>query len=210
MKGKPQIRETDLDNNQRISASGMEESASSDFIKINHIPEILAYECNESFRHYIEWLGLSRDPKLVVLSSIHHYYYDAEEMTGVGTVINLRELNHMKDINTFLNSMFLILPPKCYLIGCFIDNKKQNIFSLRKRPAGSGETLMSEAEKNGIVSRIPFFNTIFTILDAKANKYLSRKLVSQLLTNNGFEIMDMTELEGLTYFCARNQRSANN
>ena len=210
MKGRLRIQETELDNNQRISLSGMEESASADFIKINCIPEILASEGNENFRHYIEWLGLSRDPKLVVLSSIHHYYYDAEEMTGVGTVVNLKELNHMKDINIFLNSMFLILPPKCYLIGCFVDHKKQNVFSFRKRSKGCGEAGMSEAEKNGIVSRIPFLNTIFKILDAKANKYLSRKLVSQLLTNNGFEIMDMTELEGLTYFCSRNQRSANN
>jgi hypothetical protein len=210
MKGRPRIQETELDNNQRISLSGMEESSSADFIKINRIPEILASEGNENFRNYIEWLGLSRDPKLVVLSSIHHYYYDAEEMTGVGTVVNLKELNHLKDINTFLNSMFLILPPKCYLIGCFVDYKKQNVFSLRKRSIGSMEAGMSEAEKNGIVSRIPFFNTIFKILDAKANKYLSRRLVSQLLTNNGFEIMDMTELEGLTYFCSRNQRSANN
>jgi hypothetical protein len=210
MKGRPQIRETDLDNNQRISTSGMEESAHADLIKINRIPEILASEGNESFRHYIEWLGLSRDPKLVVLSSRHHYYYDAEEMAGVRTVVSLKELNHIKDINSFLNSMFLILPPRCYLIGCFVDNKKQNVFSFRKKTAGSEESVRSEAEKNGIVSRIPFLNTLFTILDAKANKYLSGKIVTQLLTNNGFEVLDMTEMEGLTYFCAQNQRVADN
>jgi hypothetical protein len=210
MKGRPQIRVTDFDNNQRISTSRMEESGHADLIKINRIPEILASEGNESFRHYIEWLGLSRDSKLVVLSSIHHYYYDAEEMASVRTVVSLRELNHMKDINSFLHSMFLILPHRCHLIGCFIDNKKQNVFSLRKRSSGSGDSVMSEAEKNGIVSRIPFLNTIFTILDAKANKYLSGKIVTHLLSNNGFEVLDMTELEDLTYFCAQNQRSADN
>jgi hypothetical protein len=210
MKGRPQIRVTDLDNNQMISTSGMEESAHADLIKINRIPEILASEGNESFRHYIEWLGLSRDPKLVVLSSRHHYYYDAEEMAGVRTVVTLKELNHIKDINSFLNSMFLILPSRCYLIGCFVDNKKQNVFSLRKKKAGSEESLMSEAEKNGIVSRIPFLNTLFTILDAKANKYMSGKIVTKLLINNGFEVLDMTEMEGLTYFCAQNQRAADN
>jgi hypothetical protein len=210
MKGRIQIRETDVGNNQKISASGKQESAPADLIKINRIAEILTSEGNESFRHYIEWLGLSRDPKLVVLSSIHHYYYDAEEMMNVKTVVNLKELNQIKEISNFLHSMFLILPPKCYLIGCFVDNKKQGGFSFRKKNADPGSNMMTEEEKNGIVSRRPFLNTIFSILDARTNKYLSVRTVTQLLRNNGFSVMDMTELEGLTYFCAQSQRSAEN
>jgi hypothetical protein len=171
---------------------------------------MLTSEGNHSFRHYIEWLGLSHDTKLVVLSSIHHYYYDAEEMTNVKTVVNLKELNQIKEINSFLHSMFLVLPPKCCLIGCFVDNKKQNGFSLRKRPSVSYSNSTTENEKNGIVSSIPFLNTIFSLLDAKTNKYLSGKHVIQLLRNNGFLVMDMTELEGQTYFCAQSQRMAAN
>ena len=208
MKGRTRIKETETDNNQIINTSKRLESVPSDIIKINRIIEIINSEGNESFSHYIEWLGLSRDPKLLVLSSIHHYYYDAEEMTSVRTVVNLKELNQIKEINQFLNSMFLILPPKCFLIGCFVDNKKQSGFSLRRRP--SGPNISSEEESNGIVSRIPFLNTIFSILDAKANKYLSGKIVTQLLTNNGFNVMDMTELEGLTYFCAQTNRTLDN
>jgi len=191
-----------------ISTSKKQKGATADIIKINRVSELLTSEGNESFRHYIEWLGLSRDPKLLVLSSIHHYYYDAEEMMSVKTVVNLKELNQIKEINQFLQSMFLILPPRCYLIGCFVDNKKQNVFSFRKRSSVSN--VVTEEEQNGIVSRIPFLNTIFSILDAKANKYLSGKIVSQLLTNNGFNVLDMTELEGLTYFCAQSNRSADN
>ena len=210
MKGRIQIQETDIDNNQMISTSGKPKSAPADLIKINRISEILTSEGNESFRHYIEWLGLSRDPKLVVLSSVHHYYYDAEEMKNVKTVVNLKELNQIKEINNFLNSMFLILPPKCYLIGCFVDNKKQNGFSFRKRSSDTILKYKTEEEMNGIVSKIPFLNTIFSFLDAKPNKYLSGKNVTHLLRNNGFKVMDMTELKGLTYFCAQSQRLADN
>jgi hypothetical protein len=208
MKGRTQILESDNGKNQMISTSGRVDSATADTIRINRVSELLTSEGNESLRHYIEWLGLSHDPKLLVLSSIHHYYYDADEMTSVRTVVNLKELNQIKEINQFLNSMFLILPPKCYLIGSFVDNKKQSGFSLRKRSPGSD--VISEEEKNGIVSRIPFLNTIFSILDAKAHKYLSGKIVTQLLTNNGFNVLDMTELVGLTYFCAQSSRSADN
>jgi hypothetical protein len=205
MRGRIEIRETERGNNQRITTSGNVESDSADLIKLNCISEILASEGNESFRHYIEWLGLSSDPKLVVLPAAHHYYYDPEEMKNVKTVVNIKELNHIKEINNFLHSMFLILPPRCYLIGCFVDNKRQNGFSFRRISSDDRQYIQTEEEIDGIVSRVPFLNTIFSFLDAKPNKHLSGKNVNQLLTNNGFKVMDMTELMGLTYFCAQSQ-----
>jgi hypothetical protein len=210
MKGRIQAKGAKFANNQKISTSYKTDVAPSDFLKLNRVSEILVCEGNESFRHYIEWLGLSRDPKILILSSIHHYYYDAEEMQNIKTVVNLKELNHLKEINNFLHSMFLILPPKCYLIGCFIDNKRQSGFSLRKRSVDPNTPGKKMETSNGIVSSIPFLNTIFNILDAKPNKYLSAKNVSQLLRNNGFKVMDMTELSGMTYFCAQSQRTADN
>jgi hypothetical protein len=210
MKGRIQTKEAKSINNQKISTRRKTNDATADFLKFNRISEILVNEGNESFRHYIEWLGLSPDPTILVLSSIHHYYYDAEEMQNIRTVVNLKELNHIKEISNFLHSMFIILPPKCYLIGCFIDNKKQSGFSFRKRTTDISPEGQNREALSGIVSSIPFLNTIFNILDAKPNKYLSAKNVTQLLRNNGFKVMDMTELEGLTYFCARSQRTADN
>lgn len=210
MKGRIQTNEAKSANNQIISKRVKPKGVPADFLKIDRVSEILVSEGNESLRHYIEWLGLSRDRKLLVLSSIHHYYYDAEEMQNIRTVVNLKELNHIKDVKNFLNSMFLILPPKCYLIGCFVDNKKQNGFSFRKRSSNIYSQEQTREEMNGIVSTIPFLNTIFNFLDAKTNKYLSAKYVTHLLRDHGFKVMDMTELAGLTYFCAQSQRVAEN
>jgi len=210
MKGRIQTKNIKSINNQKISTSGKTDVGTSDFIKFNRVSEILVCEGNESFRQYIEWLGLARDPKILVLSSIHHYYYDAEEMQNIRTVVNLKELNHIKEVSNFLHSMFLILPPKCYLLGCFIDNKRQSGFSFRKRSVDINSAGQKIETLNGIVSSVPFLNTIFNILDAKPNKYLSAKNVTQLLRNNGFKVMDMTELSGMTYFCAQSQRTADN
>ena len=76
MKGRIQIQETKTANIQNIRTTGKQKSAPADLIKFKRISEILTSESNESFKHYIEWLGLSTDRKLVVLSSIHHYYYE--------------------------------------------------------------------------------------------------------------------------------------
>jgi hypothetical protein len=210
MKGRTTIQKTNAITDQMISTSGNKEGNANGVINLDGISDMLIKECNTSFSNYLEWLGLSRDPKLVVLSSVHHYYYDAEEMKNVKTVVNLKELNYIKDISSFLHSMFLILPPKSFLLGCFADNKKQGIFSFRERKTMSGSDKEDEEIKNGIVSRVPILNTLFTFLDAKTFNYLSRSNVSLLLENNGFKVADMTELNGLTYFCSQNQRTTGN
>ena len=96
---------------QIISTTAQEESSDSDQINQSCIANMMISEGNTNFKNYIEWLGLARDPKLVVLSSIHHYYYDAEEMKNIKTVVNLKELNYIKDISSFLHSMFSLTLP---------------------------------------------------------------------------------------------------
>jgi len=210
MKGRTTLQKTKAINNQMISTSDIKEGSANGIINLDGISNILIKECNASFSNYLEWLGLSHDPKLVVLSSVHHYYYDAEEMKNIKTVVNLKELNYIKDISSFLHSMFLILPPKSYLLGCFADNKKQGIFSFRERKTESGTAKEAEEIKNGIASRVPILNTLFTFLDAKTFKYLSRSNVTLLLENHGFKVADMTELNGLTYFCSQSKRTLDN
>lgn len=57
----------------------------------NAVTEILSAGGCENFSDYVRDLGLSNDPDLVVLSSFHHYYYDAEEMKNVRSVSTLLE-----------------------------------------------------------------------------------------------------------------------
>jgi hypothetical protein len=203
MKSSLEIREKDTIKNQIISIYNNQDNATVDLNKIDCLNEILTSEGNESFKNYIEWLGLSLDPKLLVLSSIHHYYYDAEEMKNISTVVNLKELNQIKEIDNFFKLISQILPPKCYLIGCFVDNKKHNGFVLRYSSSDYQSKKRSVEINNGIVSKIPFLNRIFSIMDLKTSKYLSGKDVSILLKKSGFKLIDMTELEELTYFCAQ-------
>ena len=88
----------------------------------NQVLEILASEGREDFRKYIESTGVAKEKNMVVLSSLHNYYYDADEMKDVSTVVNLKEFNHIKNIKNFLHSIFHILPQKSNFIGCFVDN----------------------------------------------------------------------------------------
>jgi hypothetical protein len=210
MRNRIQIYEPEIANIQDINKFNTFRNVSAGLAENSPVLEVLASEGHESLVNYIEWLGLAKDQNLVVLSSRHHYYYDSEEMKNVKTVVNLKELNLIKEVKNFLHSVFRILPSKSFFIGCFIDNRKQNGYILRKSPVAHHSMRNSEAVENGIVSKIPFLNMLYSFMDSKTNKYLSKTNVTLLLENNGFKVMDMTELNGLTYFCAKSLRTSDN
>ena len=173
------------------------------------IEKITSEGC-EDFANYLEWLGLDKDPDLLVLSSMHHYFYDAEEMKNVKSVVNLMELNQIKDIKKFLHTIFHILPQRSFFIGSFVDNNKKNGFELNHSNSKHRNNKNSEAVENGILSKIPFLNMLYSLLDLRTNNHLSRKSVSLLIEGHGFKILDMTEINNLTYFCAQRIPSASN
>lgn len=180
----------------------------SDTVTGNPALKIRSPEDYRNFSEYFERLGLSSESGVLVLSSLHHYYYDADEMTNVKTVINLKELNHIKELKEFLHSVFHILPAGCNFIGCFINNKKQNNFGLNKDPDSLYNKKYSDEIENGIFSSYPFLNMVYNMIDSRTNKYLSEKSVSQIFREHGFKITDITEINGLTYFCAIRLRTA--
>jgi len=204
------IDKLDVINNQRINTLVNLGGSSIDLGGGNPVLRTLTNEEGENFANYIEQLGVAKDPNLVVLSSLHHYYYDAEEMINVKTVVNLKELNQIKQLKDFLHSIFHILPPECNLIGCFVNNKKQSGFILNTSPSDSYYKRNSDAIENGIASSSPFLNMIYNMIDSKTNKYMSERSVSMLLGEHGFKVLDMTEYDGLTYFCAQSLRTADN
>ena len=164
--------------------------------------EKLAEEGCEYYYKYLEQLGLSYDPNLIVIPSTHHYYFDAEDMKNVKTLINLKQLNYIKDIKEFLGTIQHIIPEKSFFIGSFVEGKSAfGLFfgsdNLQYQIPGKVDPV-----ENGISSRIPFFNMIYDIMDSRTNRNMTRKSVKVMLEEARFKVSDMTEINGLTYFSA--------
>ncbi len=176
----------------------------------NQVLEILASEGREDFRKYIESTGVAKEKNMVVLSSLHNYYYDADEMKDVSTVVNLKEFNHIKNIKNFLHSIFHILPQKSNFIGCFVDNDGSknldiiNRFSVYRRNKSIREI------ESGISSRFSLINRVYDLMDSRTNKHLSKDSVRLLLEGHGFSVRNMTDINGLTYFLAQKGRATEN
>jgi hypothetical protein len=147
-------------------------------------------EDGESFFHYLKDLGLSRENNLVVLSSRHHYFYDEVELKNVRTLINLRKLNLIKYLDEFLFTLVQVLPPDTKFLGCFSDCN------------ASGNNSAS------LLHPIKLLKQKVNRLDFIGEKTMNKNKVSEILESYGFKIINMTEMNGLTYFCSQNVRKS--
>jgi hypothetical protein len=210
MRKRIEIYEQNTSDIQKIRQFGISDFSSVGRVENTPLSKTLTAEGCENFINYIDWLGLPGEGNPVILSSMYHYYFDVEEMKNVNTVISLKEFNQIKHIRNFLHSIYHSLPHKAYFVGCFVDNSKINGYKLRKKSSGNNGLKRNDDIENGIFSRNPFLNMLFSLMDLRTNKYMSKRIVSTLLGNHGFKVLDMTELNGLTYFCAQRLRTTDN
>ena len=173
-----------------------------------HLFEELDIEVRQSLIDYLDRMGLIKESGMLVIPSSRHYFYDAEDMKGIRTVITLRQLNHIREIRDFLKQIKELLPDNSNFIGCFVDNRSQNGFSDKYSNLPRQLSDKAEAYENGIESRIPFINRMYSFIDFKTNRYLTRRAVTNLLKEVGLELVGMTDLNGLTYFHTRKNRPA--
>ena len=166
----------------------------------NEALDKLITEGGAGFYNYVDFCGLSMDSSLIVLSSRHHYYYDSEEMNNAKTVVNLKELNQIKEIKALLHSHLHFLPTGCNFVGCFVNNKKIERYTDREDSTTADNVGNSDNMELGIVSRFPFLNMLYSFMDSKTEAYMSVESVNQMLDLHGFKVLNMKEINGLTYF----------
>jgi hypothetical protein len=179
---------SEIINYQPVKEAMGDKNVSMDENQNNPVFDNLLAEGGENFYHYVNWLGLAKDPNLMVLSSIHHYYYDFNDLKGVRTLINLKRLNKINHIDTFLNNVFRVLPEKANFVGCFKDNKIRGGMAVP------------------FYQSFRYVNKLINIFDSSTDRFLTRKDVIRLLESHKFRIVDMTEISNMTYFCAENHK----
>ena len=121
----------------------------------------------EDFLNYLARLGLVAEPGLLVIPDKHHYFYDMEDLKGVKTIVNLMQLNHVREVRGFVRKISELLHYQAGFVGCFIDNKTQKRVSDKYDQLHGHRPEMTEAYENGIESRIPFINRMYSLIDSE-------------------------------------------
>ncbi len=156
--------------------------------ELNQTIKQMVAEGGEGFLQYLKNLGLDTRSNLLVLSPSQHYYYDESDLRDLRTLVNLKKLNLVRHLDQFLHNLYRILPPDAVFIGCFSDaDIQKNKVSGHDEPAG-------------------ILDTFLIFLNSVAGHKMTRHIVSETLKTHGFKVMDMTEINGITYFYSRNVR----
>jgi hypothetical protein len=197
----------DFINYQNVENQYLQAGMQVDIAENKELYEKLDAEGCTSFFHYLKWLGMVKDPNLVLLSPTHHYYYEAEDLKGIKILVNLKVLNDIKQLMDFFYNIFQILSSESYFIGCFYDKKDQNGFITDPNKLPSEIEVGVGSAENRNAPRIPFLNRIYGKINFRTKRYLTNGTVAVLLEEALMKVIDMTKLNGLTYFCAQKIQS---
>ena len=147
------------------------------------VEKTLTRENQLDFFKYITELNLvSKKKEALVLAS--SFFYEEDEIEDIKIIINLKELNRIPKMYDFFD-MILKIPNNDIFCGCFIDNKPNTNYSNR-------------------YSR--FFDILLSLKDYPAQKrILGKKDVYAMFDAHGFKVINMEEINGVTYFYAKKQ-----
>jgi len=155
--------------------------------RINPALENIRSEAGADFIQYLYLLQLEKETNLMALSSTHHYYYDFDDMKSIKTLVNLKKLNNIRSPGRFLHTVVRILPQEAIFIGYFKnDTGNRSVFSFYQTTK--------------------FFNGLVNYFDSRTDNSLTKDDVSRLLEEHKLKVVDITDINGMTYFCSRNNR----
>ena len=153
--------------------------------RISPVLENIRSEAGMGLIQYLHFLKLEKEPNLMALSSIHHYFYDSDDLKNIKTLINLKKLNNIKSLGSFLQKVVRILPQEAIFIGYFRnDTGNRSVFSFYQTTK--------------------FFSGVVNYFDSRTDRSLTKDDVSRLLEEHKLKIVDITDINGMTYFCSRN------
>jgi len=181
----------------------LQKSHSSEYMDFTKSSGKMSDRIPEDFLNYLASMGLVDESGLLVLPHRNHYFYDFEELKRVKTIVNLMKLNHVRELRGFVRKLSELLHYQANFVGCFVDNKTQNRFSFKFNNLSEKFSEMPDSYEVGIESRIPFVNRIYNFMDAKTDRSLTRKTVTNLLNEFGFKVVIMSEQNGVTYFYSK-------
>jgi hypothetical protein len=106
-------------------------------------------------------------------------------------------------VDNFLESIADSLPFEGNLVGCFVENNTNSRNLIKDQTNEKHNLGRADLIENGIISSNQVFNRFINLMDSRIFRKLTESNVRKLLTDSGFIVEDMTEINGITYFHSR-------
>ncbi len=156
----------------------------------NNLQDINEFDVeNESkdFYNYITRLNLVKNDEILVLPARKHFFYAEDEILQFKAIVNLSKLNYISNLRAFVRILKSFVKDDSYFFGCFINNKYLSYPRFKETPHSFSK----------------FINSIRLLIDFKMKRLMSENDVKRLFESFQFEIVNMKEIRGVTYFYAK-------
>ena len=134
------------------------------------------------FFQYVNNSGLlKKDSDVLFLTTTKHFYYHKEELEKVDIIINTKKLNYISKLDDYIYMLYKMLSGNTIFYGCFLDNK-------------------TPLAMKGPNKYLKFLESIMSIVDTKTIRLLSKKNIEAIFKSYNFEIINMEDVNDVTYF----------
>lgn len=117
--------------------------------------------------------------KKVLFLSRFHYYYNQDEIKNINTIVLLKKLNEIKNLDNTIYNIFVISKRNITISGSFIDSK------------------------NSEINKYKLFQLFSEFIGEKVNRKLSLNKVKSYFAAYNFKMINTTQINGITYFHAK-------
>ena len=131
--------------------------------------------------------------------------YDVELLPAglVGNIVNLKPVNELTDIYSFLNCINLRLPINGVFVGCVETQQQVKARLLKRWPWLIASLIYSWSYLHKrVLANTSMIQRFISLFNKRTQSMLRKAEVQERLHNCGFEIIDYREIDQLSYFFA--------
>jgi hypothetical protein len=152
---------------------------------LNQVRSTMGADEGLDFSDYLSGLGLLGESEMLVLSMRQNWYFDYADLRYLRILVILKKLDLIKHAESLLQSIFRVLNPEAYFIGCFTCDLSSGGNHLNSYPSHS------------------IYHKVDNLLEPKAFHHININYFPEIIEAQGFKIVNMTEIKGLVYFTSQ-------
>ena len=118
--------------------------------------------------------------KKILFLSTKSYFYEADELLKIKSIVFLKKLNDIIHLDRIIENVYHSAPVDTIICGSFINTEIAEVGHYRK-----------------------LFEMMYNFLVLNGNRTLSLKRVISYLTAYNFKLLNVSEINGVTYFHAK-------
>ncbi len=171
---------------------------------LNDLERSIVCEANEDVLSYIsDHLDLKTYYRSIILTTSASSFVEDVDFNNIRAIINLRQINHIQHPNELFRAVNTLLPDNGIYVGRVETYGERKVKIYRRVGRNFGRLLwMADFLVNRVIPRIPYLDDLYYFLTDGRFRAISEAEVLGRLVYCGFEIVNITSIQGLSYFVA--------